>query len=93
VEFHAVSQHDETGEEPHRPQRRRHHQGLAEVAPAPLQLVETQVEVQPVASLEDELPRRTKPRRRRGALADTGPLQLVETEAADTQAGESPPAA
>ena len=79
--FRAVSEHDEAQDEsqPHRPQRkRRHAEGHAEEQQQ-LQLVETQVEV-PLAPAEDELPRRTKPRRRRALAADNEPLKLVETQ-------------
>jgi hypothetical protein len=82
--FHAVSEHDavaESASDAHRPVRRRRHDGseVAEAAQAPLQLVETQAA--PVApSTEDELPRRTKPRRRRSGAAQEEPLQLVETQ-------------
>ncbi|MBC8022386.1 MAG: hypothetical protein H7Y14_04665, partial [Burkholderiales bacterium] len=41
--------------------------------------VETQAEV-PGAAAEDDLPRRTKPRRRRSQAADNEPLKLVETQ-------------
>lgn len=79
VAFHEVSQHD--GSEIHRPVRKRRHEAGSSAEPAvELQLVETQSEkVQAVAFVEDELPRRTKPRRRRSAPEESGPLQLVET--------------
>jgi len=78
--FQVVSQHDEAAEEAHRPNRKRRDPGspLAAAEPA-LQLVETQAEPQP-AVMEDELPRRTKPRRRRSSQSEGGPLQLVETQ-------------
>jgi hypothetical protein len=86
-----VSQHDETVEAEHRPQRRRRH-GQEDAAPAqaPLQLVETQVPVPPPSEPEDELPRRTRPRRRRGGSAAPEPLQLVETQG-DANAGDNAP--
>lgn len=79
--FHAVSEHDETAAaQSHRPVRRRpRHASEGEQQPAPLQLVETQAETQPVV-VEDELPRRTKPRRRREGPAPAEPLKLVETQ-------------
>jgi hypothetical protein len=81
VEFHAVSEHDAVAEEAHRPVRRRR-QGQSDAqAQSELQMVETQADVAvSAAPQEDELPRRTKPRRRReGAVADE-PLKLVETQ-------------
>jgi ribonuclease E len=90
--FHAVSEHDEAAAaQAHRPVRRRPRQE-AEAAsqPVPLELVETQVEAQPVA-VEDEPPRRTKPRRRRGGPAPSEPLMLVETEpGADSMRPDNP---
>jgi hypothetical protein len=82
VVFHAVSEHDAAAaDESHRPVRRRR-QGDPEATPQPtaLQLVETQVEVAPPVVLEDELPRRTRPRRRRGSAEASEPLKLVETQ-------------
>ena len=77
--FQVVSQHEETGEA-HRPVRRR----ARESAPPPsepLQLVETAAEkaarLPPV--IEEEPPRRTKPRRRHVVEVPSEPLQLVET--------------
>jgi hypothetical protein len=81
VAFRSVSQHDEVVEESdsHRPQRkRRHSEGQGE-QPQQLQLVETQAEAAPIAT-EDDLPRRTKPRRRRSQAAESEPLKLVETQ-------------
>jgi ribonuclease E len=77
--FRAVSEHDEVADESgHHPKRkRRHAEGQAEEAQ--LQLVETQAEA-PVVPAEDELPHRTKPRRRRSQAADNEPLKLVETQ-------------
>ncbi len=90
VEFHAVSEHEDNQETaPHHRRQRRNRAGESGSAPVqtPLQLVETQAEVPPASTLEeDDLPRRTRPRRRRNAPTDTGPLQLVET-----QPGETPP--
>ena len=92
VAFHAVSEHDTLPDaEAHRPQRKRRHASGSEGAEASLQLVETQSEA-PAASVEDELPRRTKPRRRRGGTAANEPLQLVETEGPTEPAPpDSPP--
>jgi hypothetical protein len=79
VAFHAVSEHEDT--EAHRPVRRRrqHDEAQAAQTTAPLQLVETSGQVEaPIA--EDELPRRTKPRRRREGSVPSEPLILVETQ-------------
>ena len=75
--FHAVSEHQDV--EAHRPVRRRRHHDEADAVQAPLMLVETQGET-PAPVMEDELPRRTKPRRRRNAEAQAEPLTLVETQ-------------
>jgi hypothetical protein len=78
----------------HPPQRRRKHHA-AEEAPqqTALQLVETQADVPPPVALENELPRRTRPRRRRGSSAGNEPLQLVETDPSAVNANpETPPA-
>jgi len=91
VEFHAVSQHDEQEDAgaAHRPPRRRRTGASAtESAQAPLQLVETQAEAAPPVQDED-LPRRTRPRRRRSVAVESEPLQLVETES--PPAGDNPP--
>jgi hypothetical protein len=90
--IHAVSEHDESvTAEAHRPVRRRpRHASEGETQPTPLQLVETVVETQPVV-IEDELPRRTKPRRRRGDAPPSEPLMLVETQpGADTSRPDNP---
>jgi hypothetical protein len=80
VVFHAVSEHDALTEEAHRPVRkRRHDHADASDQPAALQLVETQVAAAAPA-MEDELPHRTKPRRRRGGPVVEEPLKLVETQ-------------
>ena len=81
VVFHAVSEHDAATEEAHRPVRRRKHDHT-EVADQPpaLQLVETQAPTAQVAPMEDDLPIRTKPRRRRGGPVADEPLKLVETQ-------------
>ncbi|HXZ49568.1 MAG TPA: Rne/Rng family ribonuclease [Usitatibacter sp.] len=94
VSFHAISEHDEVVEEPHRPQRRRRHPAAeaAAVEQPPLELVETQSAPTEAPASEEDLPRRTKPRRRRAAAADSGPLQLVETAAGEGPSGEVPPA-
>ena len=83
VVFHAVSEHDAAVEESqHRPMRRRrqdHAQG--EAAPPALQMVETQADAPaPAPVVEEELPRRTRPRRRRGGEIANEPLKLVETQ-------------
>jgi hypothetical protein len=90
--FHAVSEHDAVAgsdSEPHRPVRRRRHgaETEASVGEAQLQMVETQAPTTaPV--IEDELPRRTKPRRRRGGSTQEEPLQMVETQpGAETRDG------
>ncbi|HSN21915.1 MAG TPA: hypothetical protein VLS49_14635 [Usitatibacter sp.] len=58
---------------------------------APLELVETQVEAAALASEEEELPRRSRPRRRRGgAPAESEPLQLVETRPGSSESQPSP---
>ena len=82
VVFHAVSEHDGlTEEEAHKPVRRRPRQADAPPEVPSLQLVETQAEtVAPVATPDDEPPRRTKPRRRRGDGLPNEPLMLVETQ-------------
>ena len=81
VVFHAVSEHDAVGEEAHRPvRRRRHGQEEGEAATPSLQMVETQVEAPAPVALEDDLPRRTRPRKRRGGEVPSEPLKLVETQ-------------
>lgn len=92
VVFHAVSEHDAVTEEAHRPVRRRKHDhaGAAEETPA-LQMVETQAPSVPVAPMEDELPRRTKPRRRRGGPVAEEPLKLVETQPGSEARPDSQP--
>jgi ribonuclease E len=81
VAFQAVSQHDESEPEMHRPQRRKR---LSESDQASqqseLQLVETQSEAPAIPEADDDLPRRTKPRRRRSASTEAEPLKLVETQ-------------
>jgi hypothetical protein len=92
LSFQAVSQHDEVAEEPHRPNRRRKHHGSDETPQEPaLQLVETQASPQPV--MGDDLPQRTKPRRRRGSRSENEPLQLVETQPSSAEASnvDNPP--
>jgi ribonuclease E len=81
VAFRAVSQHDPSGDESqsHRPQRKRRH-GAEPSEQQQLQLVETQVEAPSAPPAEDDLPRRTKPRRRRSQAAVEEPLQIVETQ-------------
>ena len=91
--FHAVSEHDAAAaaaeEEAHRPQRRRRQASDATQGEVALQLVETQAETPPLAA-EDELPRRTKPRRRRGGPVEEAPLMLVETQGG-TEQPDTPP--
>ena len=60
-------------------------------APAQLQLVETSRPAEPVA-VDEELPHRTKPRRRRGASAESEPLILVETQESVPAPGDNPTA-
>jgi ribonuclease E len=80
IAFQAVSEHEDSVDQPHRPSRRRRHEsGDASSQQQELQLVETQLEAR-VSVVEDDLPRRTKPRRRRGGPAESEPLQLVETQ-------------
>lgn len=89
--FQAVSQHDETSDETHRPNRRRRaHAPGDEPAPPALELVETQAEPQPIA-MDDALPHRTKPRRRRGSQSASEPLQLVETQPSTENSSADPP--
>jgi ribonuclease E len=86
--FRSVSEHDEVVEESqsHRPNRKRH---ASDDAPAPqeLQLVETSSGAPAAAPVEDDLPQRTKPRRRRAQAMDAEPLKLVETQPG-TQPGQ-----
>jgi hypothetical protein len=92
VAFHAVSEHETVPDEDgHRPNRKRRHAGAAEGGEAPLQLVETQAAT-PAPAMEDELPRRTKPRRRPQSAAVNEPLQLVETQATAEPAPPDAPA-
>lgn len=89
--FHAVSQHDEAADESHRPVRkRRQERGSGAAGEAPLQLVETQAAAIEVP-MEDDLPRRTKPRRRRGTDIPNEPLKLVETQPGDEQRIDTQP--
>lgn len=83
-----MSEHDSVADEPHRPVRKRRQDEGASQAEVPLQLVETQVEAAPI-SVDDDLPRRTKPRRRRGAPVENAPLMLVETQG-NTEPGDTP---
>ena len=87
--FHEVSEHDAVAAEAHRPVRKRRHADAEPQAEVPLQMVETQAETAPMP-IEDELPRRTKPRRRRSVAAENVPLQMVETQASTDQPGETP---
>ena len=89
--FHAVSQHDDVGEEAHKPVRRRRNAGDSEgTQEAPLQLVETQAAAI-AAPMEDDLPHRTKPRRRRGGDTPSEPLKLVETQPGAEQRTDNQP--
>jgi hypothetical protein len=88
--YQLISQHDDGEVPPPRPVRRRRSAESGVAAPEPLQLVETQpspLQTQPV--FVDELPRRTKPRRRREVAIDNAPLQLVETQAGGSTDGSS----
>jgi hypothetical protein len=76
-----LSQHEDEVTEQHRPVRRRHAHDESASAPEPLQIVETAGAAVEPATFEDELPRRTKPRRRRSVAIESGPLQIIETEA------------
>ncbi|HEY2629699.1 MAG TPA: hypothetical protein VGI57_11255, partial [Usitatibacter sp.] len=68
-------------EEPsHRPNRKRHQAAATSGQSQDLQLVETQGAPAPSPVADDDAPRRTKPRRRRGGATPSEPLQLVETE-------------
>src|SRR5688500_16317424 len=82
VTFHAVSEHDAAGDEPHRPVRRRRPEPAHAADQAgDLQPADTQaVSSAPASAPEEELPRRTRPRRRRGGAVTNEPLMLVETE-------------
>jgi hypothetical protein len=89
--FKPVSQHDEMAEEAHKPvRRRRNPDGSSHSEEPPLQLVETQAEAIAVPA-DDELPRRTKPRRRRGGDAPSEPLKLVETQPGAEQRTDGQP--
>jgi hypothetical protein len=80
--FHAVSEHEAVVEEAHKPLRRRSRQGSDSASDTPsLQMVETQADAPAVpAVLEDEPPRRSRPRKRRGGETPNEPLKLVETQ-------------
>jgi len=83
VAFREVSQHDEDGaeSESHRPQRKRRHGAEHGEQQQALQLVETQANAPAqMPAEEDDLPRRTKPRRRRAQATIEEPLKLVETQ-------------
>ena len=83
VMFHAVSEHEAVVEEAHKPLRRRSRHGSDEAASETpsLQMVETQADAPAVpAVLEDEPPRRSRPRKRRGGEVANEPLKLVETQ-------------
>jgi hypothetical protein len=87
-----VSQHDEAAEESqaHRPNRKRHHVTDAP-AQAELQMVETSFSAPVEPPAEEELPHRTKPRRRRSQAMDNEPLKLVETQPGDQQSQDGAP--
>jgi ribonuclease E len=78
VAFHAVDELQDA--ERQRPVRRRRAEASSPAAPEPLQIVETTSAVPEAPALEDEPPRRTKPRRRRGGAVESEPLMLVETQ-------------
>jgi hypothetical protein len=84
IVFQPLNQHEEDAEA-HRPVRKRRHGGEQPAAES-LQRVETSASPEPIAMADDEPQRRTKPRRRRGAPVESGPLQMVET----TPGTESP---
>ena len=87
--FQVVSEHDQVEPpQPQRPNRRRHHEPSASSQAQDLQLVETQQPVAQPASTDEDQPRRTRPRRRRGGAAPAEPLQLVETQGDAQAAGE-----
>jgi hypothetical protein len=91
--IHAVSEHDGAEEDSHRPTRRRRKAGdeEQEAQASGLQLVETSSAPVP-AAVEDELPRRTRPRRRRSGAEAPEPLQLVETQGVpEGQLPDNPP--
>ncbi len=93
VAFQAVSEHDESEAEMHRPQRRRRHSESDHASQqAELQLVETQSEARSIPEAGDDLPRRTKPRRRRSEPMEAEPLKLVETQpGAEAHHPDNPP--
>jgi hypothetical protein len=81
VVFHAVSEHDAVVEEAHRPVRRRRHEHAQPEEAVSLQMVETQADAGVAApAQEDELPRRSRPRKRRGGPVASEPLMMVETQ-------------
>lgn len=88
--IHAVSEFDDSAEEAHRPARKRRQSEAAAPAPAALELVETRSEAVAPAMVEDDFPRRTKPRRRRGGEVANEPLQLVETQPGSETAPPTP---
>jgi hypothetical protein len=89
-----VSEHEAATEGAHhKPERRRHrdHAPAADASP-PLQMVETHGAAPSAAPAEDNLPRRTKPRRRRRDGTAAGePLQMVETDGGSEPTGDSTP--
>lgn len=92
VAYTPITQHGDDDEPAQRPNRRRRAGGAQAAAAEPLQIVETSAPA-PLAEpqLGDTLPRRTKPRRRRGAASESGPLMLVETQGgADAPQGDNP---
>jgi hypothetical protein len=93
--FHAVSEHDQVESEPaHRPNRRRHQSAASAAQAQDLQLVETQGAPVEAPAVDEDQPRRTKPRRRRGGAASAEPLQMVETQGDSpaAQSGDGTPA-
>jgi hypothetical protein len=90
VAFHAVDELQDA--ERQRPVRRRRAEASGPAVSEPLQIVETSSAVPEAPVLEDELPRRTKPRRRRGGAVESEPLMLVETQpGAPSAPGENSP--
>ena len=90
VAYSAISEHGDEAEAP-RPNRRRKAGGSAAPVADSLQLVETSAPVPQEPQLGDALPQRTRPRRKRGAQAESGPLMLVETQGGqDTPQGDKP---
>ncbi len=92
VPFQAVSEHDQAdaSEDAHRPNRKRRHPDAQPEQAQSLELVETAAPAPQPAELDDDAPRRTKPRRRRGGPAASEPLQLVETQHEEPRQDNAP---